>query len=312
MIVPCYNEKECISLLCTEVQRVFAGIEDYDWSILFVDDGSRDGTMSEIRKAVEEFGEHRIKYISFSRNFGKEAAMLAGLEYGDADYYAIMDADLQHPPALLPEMLKAFEEGYDVCGARRVSRKGEPPIRSFFSRAFYQVINRITGMELTPGGSDFRVMKREVGEAIASMHESQRFIKGIYSYVGFRTKWIPYDNVERSAGKTKWSFGGLAAYAVNGFFSFAVTPLRIAVWMGFLIDLITLVFGIRFFWHVLTSNDERTGYGSTVLLIAFFGGTIILLLGIIGEYLARIYMEVKRRPAYVVREFGIEEDKSEN
>ena len=306
MIVPCYNEGQCVKLLAEEVNKVFSENAQYEWNILFVNDGSADNTLDVVKTCVTEYGTERIKYISFSRNFGKEAAILAGLEHATGDYIALMDADLQHPPKLLIEMIAGLEEGYDVCGARRVSRKGEPVIRSILSKRFYYFMNKVTGIQMTPGGSDFRVMTKAVAEAMVAMPERQRFTKGIFSWVGFKTKWIPYTNVERVAGETKWSMRGLAGYAINGFFSFATTPLRMAVWLGFTVDIITLIAGIMIFIRQLRDTSERTGYASIVLLIAFFGGTIILILGIIGEYLARIYIEVKNRPIYIVQDTNIE------
>ncbi|MCR4797602.1 MAG: glycosyltransferase family 2 protein [Lachnospiraceae bacterium] len=321
LVVPCYNEEKCIRLLYESVKKVFDESEvDIDWSVIYVNDGSKDGTLNEIQRLAEEVNyagadgnagadvsacTKKIKYVSFSRNFGKEAAINAGLSASTADYVALMDADLQHPPELLLEMVKELDEGYDVCGARRVSRKGEPVIRSFFSKLFYMVINRMTSMELVPGGSDFRMMKRPVVEAMVSMPEQGRFTKGIFSWVGFKTKWIPYHNVERAAGQTSWSFRGLASYAINGFFAFATTPLRIAVWLGFLVDAVTLVVSIRYIYRSLTYGAIGNGVGTLTIIVAFFGGTIILILGVIGEYLARIYLEVKNRPLYIVKETNI-------
>lgn len=213
-----------------------------------------------------------------------------------------MDADLQHPPCLLKEMIEALNDGYDCCGARRVTRQGEPFIRSLLSRAFYKVINHVTSMHLVQGGSDFRMMKRHVVDAILLMQERERFTKGIFSWVGFETKWIEYENIERVAGQTKWSTKSLAKYALSGYFAFATAPLRIAVWIGFAIDILTLIAVVIFIIRTLNSGAARTGYGTIVCLIAFFSGTIIMLLGIIGEYLALIYTETKKRPIYIVKE----------
>lgn len=308
IIVPCYNEAECVSVLFAHIKSVLDDIENLRWSVLYINDGSRDQTLMEIEKLEKIYGKEKVKYVSFSRNFGKEAAIYAGLSYSQADYIALMDADLQHPPELLPKMVAVLDEGYDCCGARRVDRRGEPVVRSALSRLFYNMINRLTTMHLVQGGSDFRMIKRPVAEAMLALGERERFTKGILSWVGFSTKWIEYENVPRAAGTTKWSMKGLMRYAVNGFFAFATTPLRAAVWLGFLIDSFTLIGAIWFIITTLKSNGPRTGFGTLVILIAFFGGTIIMILGVIGEYLARIYLEVKKRPLYIVRTTNIENE----
>mgnify|MGYP002673574403 FL=1 len=308
IIVPCYNEAECVSVLFAHIKSVLDNIENLRWSVLYINDGSRDQTLMEIEKLEKIYGKEQVKYVSFSRNFGKEAAIYAGLSYSQADYIALMDADLQHPPELLPKMVAVLDEGYDCCGARRVDRRGEPVVRSALSRLFYNMINRLTTMHLVQGGSDFRMIKRPVAEAMLALGERERFTKGILSWVGFSTKWIEYENVPRAAGTTKWSMRGLMRYAVNGFFAFATTPLRAAVWLGILIDSFTLIGAIWFIITTLKSNGPRTGFGTLVILIAFFGGTIIMILGVIGEYLARIYLEVKKRPLYIVRTTNIENE----
>lgn len=307
IVVPCYNEEACIALLYSEIEKELASLETEDiaWRVIYVDDGSKDDTLSKIKELIREKGQESIKYITFSRNFGKEAAIYAGLSYTDADYVVLMDADLQHPPSLIPQMLSKIEEGYDCCGARRISRRGEPKVRSFFSGLFYRAMKFLSGLEMTPGGSDYRMMTRQVVETIVSMKERERFTKGIFSWVGFSTCWIEYENVARVAGQTKWSFGGLFQYAVSGFIAFATTPLRAAVWLGFMIDIIAVVYAIQFFVTSIRSGGPRTGYATIVLLVMFFGGTIILLLGVIGEYLARIYMESKDRPIFVLKESNI-------
>lgn len=307
IVVPCYNEQACIALLYAELEKCLSELRDGGvfWRVIYVDDGSTDGTLSQIKDLVQKKGSETVKYITFSRNFGKEAAIYAGLSHADADYVVLMDADLQHPPSLIPQMLSKIEEGYDCCGARRTNRKGEPKIRSFFSKLFYRSMKYLTGLEMTQGGSDFRMMTRQVAETIVSMKEKERFTKGIFSWVGFSTCWIKYQNVERAAGKSKWSFTGLAQYAVDGLIAFAATPLRAVIWFGFTIDIITFVSAIWFFIDSLKSVGPRTGYATIVLLIMFFGGTIILLLGVIGEYLARIYMESKDRPIFVLKESNL-------
>lgn len=305
IVVPCYNEAACIGLLYEELNKALAPLRELAWTMILVDDGSRDTTLAEIRALAEKAGDDRVKYISFSRNFGKESAIYAGLSYATSEAVVLMDADLQHPPTLLPQMLEALDEGYDVCGARRATRDGEPMVRSGLSNMFYGFFNHLTSIELVPGGSDFRMMKLPVVKAMLSMEERGRFTKGMMSWVGFKTKWIAYKNVPRAAGKTKWSFRGLARYAVDGFFAFATTPLRAVIWIGFFIDIVTFVSAIVFAWNELHTDGPRTGYGTIVILVAFFGGTIILLLGIIGEYLARIYLEVKRRPIFIAQETNI-------
>ena len=305
LIVPCYNEEKCVALFYNRIKEVFAELSGYDFIITYVDDGSKDHTMEEIKRIATE--ERRVRYISLSRNFGKESAIYAGLSKSIGDYVALIDADLQHPPELLKQMLVAIEEeGYDCASARRVSRKGEPFIRSMFSRAFYHIINHITVIDLVPGSTDYRLMKRSVVEAIVSMTERERFTKGIYAWVGFKNKWIEYENVERAAGSTTWNFWGLVRYAYSGFLAFATTPLRGVIYFGMLIILISVILAIYIGVGALkTPNTERNGYASIMILMLFLGGVIIAILGMIGEYMARIYMEVKNRPIYFARETNI-------
>ncbi len=307
LIVPCYNEEKCIGLFYNRIKEVFADMPGFDFIITYIDDGSKDHTMEEIKKVVSQSKAGKVQYISLSRNFGKEAALYAGLSNCTGDYVAVLDADLQHPPELLKEMVAAIEEEkYDCASARRVSRKGEPVIRSLFSRAFYHIINHLTVIDLMPGSTDYRLMKREVVESIVSMTEKERFTKGIYAWVGYKNKWIEYENVERIAGKTTWNFWGLVRYAYSGFIAFATTPLRGVIYMGMLVVFISLIYAIRIYIGALgTPFDARTGYSTIIILILFFGGVIITILGMIGEYLARIYMEVKNRPIYLARETNI-------
>ncbi|MBQ6993315.1 MAG: glycosyltransferase family 2 protein [Lachnospiraceae bacterium] len=307
LIVPCYNEEECIGLFYKRICQVFQELPGFDFIITYIDDGSKDCTLEEIKKVVVSSNQGKVQYISLSRNFGKESAIYAGLSKCTGDYVALLDADLQHPPELLKQMIVAIEEeGYDCASARRVSRKGEPIIRSMFSKAFYHIINRITVMDLVPGSTDYRLMRRNVVEAIVSMTERERFTKGIYSWVGFKNKWIEYENVERVAGSTTWNFWGLLRYAYTGFIAFAATPLRGVVYFGMLIVLISILMAIYIGMGALkTANTERTGYASIMILMLFLGGVIITILGMIGEYMARIYMEVKNRPIYFARETNI-------
>lgn len=307
IIIPCYNEETCIKLIYNALDELFKSkLQMYSWSVFYIDDGSSDSTLFEIKKLVDIYGSKRVKYVSFARNFGKEAAIYAGLVNCNGDYVALMDADLQHPPELLVEMVKALESGeYDCAAARRVSRNGEPPIRSVFSRTFYHVINCATGMNLVPGMTDYRLMTRKVVGAIVSLHEHERFIKGIYSWVGFRTKWIEYENVERIAGKSKWSFRGLWSYAKSGIIAFAVTPLRGVIWFGMIVVLISLIYGMMVLHSTLSGLRPWKDTTTIIILLLFIGGTSITILGVIGEYLARIYMEVKNRPIYVEKENNV-------
>lgn len=313
LIVPCYNEENCVALFYKKIKEVFEKIPDFDFIITYVDDGSKDRTMQEIKKIIANVDKGRVQYISLSRNFGKESAIYAGLSRSTGDYVALLDADLQHPPELLVEMLEAIEkEGYDCASARRVSRKGEPLFRSMLSRAFYHVINHITVIDLVPGSTDYRLMKRSVVDAIVSMSEKERFTKGIYAWVGFKNKWIEYENVERVAGTTKWNVFGLFRYAVSGFFAFATTPLRGVVYFGMFIVLLSAIFAVYMFIGASRMTDNRTGYASIMILMLFLGGVIITILGMIGEYMARIYMEVKNRPIYFAREEYMIREMSEN
>lgn len=307
LIVPCYNEENCVSLFYDSIREVFEELKDFQFIITFVDDGSRDNTLMEIKKIVKRADKGKVQYIALSRNFGKESAIYAGLSQSVGDYVALMDADLQHPPRLLIQMIDAIEnEGYDRATARRVSRKGEPVIRSFFSKSFYRIINHVTSMELMPGSTDYCLMKRSVAEAIVSMGERERFTKGIYSWVGYKNKWIEYENVERAAGSTKWSFWGLVRYAYSGFIAFATTPLRGVIYLGLIITICSFIYAATIYIDAVRNPmAERTGYASMMVVMLFLGGVIITILGMIGEYLARIYMEVKSRPIYFERESNI-------
>lgn len=309
LIVPCYNEENCISLFYDRIKEVFLNMPGCEFIITFVDDGSKDNTIQEIKKVVERVDTGKVQYISLSRNFGKESAMYAGLSKSVGDYVAVMDADLQHPPELLKKMLDAIEhEGYDCASARRVSRKGDPLIKSMLSRAFYHVINHVTVIDLVPGSTDYRLMKRKVVNAIVAMSERERFTKGIYAWVGFKNKWIEYENVERIAGKTKWNIRGLFHYAYSGFLAFATTPLRAVIYFGMFIVMVSVIYAGYIFVGTLNSDAERTGYASIIIIMLFLGGVIITILGMIGEYMARIYMEVKNRPIYFVRESNISDN----
>lgn len=310
IVVPCYNEEECVSLFYDKVKDVFMStLSQYAFKILFVDDGSKDKTLEKVKGLADSVDDATVQYLSFSRNFGKESAIYVGLANSTGDYVVVMDADLQHPPALIPEMLKAIEEdGYDSCAAQRTNRKGEPIVKSMFSKAFYHIMNRMTVIDLVPGSTDFRMMTRQMADAVVSLGERERFTKGIYAWVGFKTKWIPYKNVARAAGKSKWSFSSLFNYAGNGIIAFATTPLRSVIWMGMIIVIIAAIYAVYTVTNVLLYPELSTGRATIILIMLFLGGAIITILGMIGEYLARIYMEVKQRPIYIVKESNLKKD----
>lgn len=307
IVVPCFNEEESIKMFVKEISNVLNG-NALVWSIIFIDDGSTDGTLKEIKDCIEiSRYQGKIKYISLTRNFGKEAAMYAGLERSTADYVIVMDVDLQHPPKLIPEMIKILkDEEYECVGARRISRVGEPVFRSALSKGFYYAINWVTGMKLVPGMTDYRIMKRNVVNSIVSMRERERFTKGIYSWIGFKTKWIEYENVEREYGVSKWSIKSLLSYAGSGFIAFATTPLRGVVYMGMLVVFVSFVYAIKLLIQTHSGIREWQDTTTIILLLLFIGGVIITVLGLIGEYIARIYMEVKGRPIYIERETNLQ------
>ena len=301
LVVPCYNEEAALPLFYQEADRVTRDMSGIDFEFVFVDDGSRDGTLSILRELAER--DKRVRFVSFSRNFGKEAGMLAGLEAATGDFVALMDADLQDPPALLPALYKAVtEEGYDCAATRRVTRQGEPPIRSFFARCFYRLINRISDADIVDGARDYRLMRRTVVDAILSMREYNRFSKGIFGWVGFKTKWIPFVNVERVAGETKWSFWKLFLYSLEGIVAFSTAPLAIASILGFLLCVIAFVFIVLVVIKTLAFGDPVGGWPSMMCIILFLGGIQLFCMGILGQYLAKTYLETKHRPVYLVRE----------
>lgn len=308
IIVPCYNESKTLNLFRTEVQRAVSEIEGYDFKYIFIDDGSQDSTL-DIIKSFAADDEQNVRYISFSRNFGKEAAMYAGLKASTGDYAVIMDADLQHPPQLISEMVGKIEmTGADSCAARRVSRKGEPKIRSFLARSFYKIMNKFSDIEIVDGVVDFRLMSRQMVKAILSMPERQRFSKGIFAWVGFDTCWIEFENVERIAGESRWSLWKLMRYAVDGFIDFAVSPLKFAGVFGFITSVGAAIYLIVEVLKTLILGKDVPGYASTICLILFFGGMIIAILSIIGEYIGRMYIETKDRPIYIEKESNIDEN----
>lgn len=308
LIVPCYNEEESLPIFYEAVCDVAKSLENYDISLLFINDGSKDATLHVMRELAKK--DRRVRYISFSRNFGKEAAMYAGFCNAAGDYVAVMDADMQDPPSLLPQMLAILEEGeYDSVATRRVTRDGEPPIRSFFARAFYWIINRISDADIVDGARDFRLMKREMVDAIVAMCEYNRFSKGIFGWIGFRTKWLPYKNIERVAGETKWSFFKLFKYSIDGIVNFSQAPLSIASVAGLLLTVISFAAVVFVFLRRLIFGDPVAGWASTVCIILFMGGLQLLCMGIMGQYLAKTYLEVKRRPHYIIAETNDESAK---
>ncbi|QSR04867.1 glycosyltransferase family 2 protein [Lactococcus sp. LG1267] len=301
IIVPAYNEEEVLEMFVDEVDKQTESLP-LEKTFYFINDGSRDKTLEVLKKlAVRE----DIKYISFSRNFGKEAALLAGLKAADGDFITVMDADLQDPPQMLNEMYMKIKEGYDIVGTRRVSRDGEPPIRSFFAKNFYKIINKISDTEMVDGARDFRLMTRQVVDNILELEERNRFSKGLFSWVGFDTTYLPYENHERVAGSTSWNFWGLVKYSVDGIVNFSEVPLNLATFVGFLSFLASIVMGLFYFVRTLIWGDPVDGFPTLVILVLLLGGLQLLSLGIIGKYLAKIFVETKKRPNYIVKETNI-------
>lgn len=308
IIVPCFNEEKSLRLFHEAVKKTEESMPDCRFELLLVNDGSKDKTLEVMRELAAE--DSTVKYFSFSRNFGKEAAMYAGFCHVQGDYAAVMDADLQDPPDLLPEMYRLIKSGeYDSVAARRVSREGEPPIRSWFARRFYGLINRISDADIVDGARDFRLMKREMVDAILAMSETKRFSKGIFGWIGFRTYWMPYKNVERVAGETKWNFWSLFNYAIDGIVNFSQVPLDIASWFGLLMTFVSFLAILFIVVRRLLFGDPVAGWASTVCIITFIGGIQLLCLGIIGKYLATVYLEVKNRPHYIISESNSEDVK---
>lgn len=300
VVVPCYNEEEALPIFYDTFLKETADMP-VEWEFVFVDDGSKDGTLEGFRALHAK--DERVHYISFSRNFGKESAMFAGLEAATGDYIAIMDVDLQDPPALLPDMLRGLEEeGYDCVATRRVTRKGEPPIRSWFARKFYQLMGKISRTEIVDGARDFRLMTRQMVDAILSMKEYSRFSKGIFSWVGFSTKWLEYENIERSAGETKWNFWKLLIYSIDGIIGFSTAPLAIASVAGVIFCIIAFILLLFFFVKALVWGDPVAGFPATICIILLLGGIQLFCMGILGQYLSKTYLETKQRPIYIAKE----------
>lgn len=302
VVVPCYNESEALPYFFDELEKVIKSMPDYDFEAIYVDDGSKDNTLEIIRSRAEK--DPVTRYVSFSRNFGKEAGMLAGLRATKGDYAVIMDADLQDPPSLLPDMMKLLEEkGCDSVATRRGNRKGEPPIRSLFANCFYGIINRISKVKMTPAARDYRLMTRRMVDAVLSLSEYNRFSKGIFSWVGFKTEWISYSNVERVAGKTKWSFWGLFKYSIECIVAFSTVPLNVSSFSGVVLFLLSILGAIGIIVRkIVDVSSSVDGWASTICVILFVGGIQLLCIGILGQYLSKTYLETKHRPDYIVAE----------
>ncbi len=302
VIVPCYNEEENVPYFYQELmkQEAFFHEKEIEFEVIYVDDGSVDRTVEEVRKLNEK--DQRVHLVSFSRNFGKEAGIYAGLKKAKGDYAVLMDADLQDPPSLLPEMYRYIEQGYDSVATRRVSRKGEPPIRSFFARLFYRLMHKISKTEIVDGARDYRLMTRQVVDAILSLPEYNRFTKGIFGWVGYKTKWLEYENVERVKGETKWSFWKLFVYSLEGIMAFSTAPLAIASVLGVIFCVLAAILIIVIIVKTLAFGDPTSGWPSMVCIMSLLGGVQLLCIGIVGQYLSKTYMEVKKRPIYLVKE----------
>ena len=301
VIVPCYNEEKALPLFYEELLKHINKFHDVQFEMIFVNDGSNDNTINVIKELNAK--DDRVKYVSFSRNFGKESAIYAGFENATGDYVTLMDADLQDPPALLMEMYKAVtEEGYDAVGTRRVNRKGEPVIRSFFARLFYKLINKMTSFQMVDGARDYIFLKKEVKDAILSLKEYNRFSKGLFSFVGFKIKWLEYENIQRVAGETKWSFWKLTKYALEGITAFSTTPLIISSVIGLVFCLMSFLLILIIIFKTLILGDPTSGWPSLVCIIFMVSGIQLFSLGIIGQYLSKTYLEVKKRPIYIVKE----------
>lgn len=305
LIIPCYNEQNALPIFYQEVTAVFSSLT-YEYELLFVNDGSKDGTLACLKEFADQ--DEHVVYLSFSRNFGKEAAMYAGFCHAKGDYVAVIDADMQDPPSMLPQMIELLETGdYDSVATRRVSRDGEPKIRSWFARQFYKLINKISDADIVDGARDYRLMKREMVESIVAMGEYNRFSKGIFGWVGFRTCWLSYKNVERVAGETKWSVWKLFRYAVDGIINFSQAPLSFASWFGMLMTVCSFLLLIFIVVRRLIFGDPVAGWASTICIIVFIGGLQMFCLGIMGQYIAKTYMETKHRPHYIIAETNMED-----
>ncbi|WP_416274427.1 glycosyltransferase family 2 protein [Lactococcus lactis] len=302
IVIPAYNEEEAIEIFVKEVNKHTVDLP-LEKTFFFINDGSTDNTLKVIKQLSNDH--ENIRYISFSRNFGKESALIAGLEASDGDFITVMDADLQDPPEMLNEMFVKISEGYDVVGTRRISRKGEPPIRSFFAKTFYKLINNISDTEMVDGVRDFRLMTRQVCNSILQLKENNRFSKGLFSWVGFKTTYLPYENRERIAGTTSWNFFGLLKYSIDGIVNFSEAPLNIATFVGFVSFLTSCILSIFYFLKTLIFGDAVQGFPTLIVLILLLGGLQLLSVGIIGKYIAKIFLETKKRPNYIIKESNL-------
>ncbi len=301
LIIPCYNEEDSLPYLYEELKTVSEVMSMQSFEFIFVNDGSKDKTLQILRELRAK--DERVCFLSFSRNFGKEAAIYAGLKKASGDYIALMDADLQDPPFLLEEMYSTLKnEDCDCVATRRMNRKGEPPIRSFFAKKFYQLVNKISNTEIVDGARDFRLMTRQMVQAILDVGEYNRFSKGIFGWVGFNTKWISYENVERVAGKTKWSFWGLFLYSLEGIIAFSTRPLHMASLFGILFCFVAFVMICFIIFKTIVFGEDVQGYASTICVIFFIGGIQLFCIGILGQYLSKTYLETKQRPLYIIKE----------
>ena len=307
LIIPCYNEEQVLPILREALKNVMNEMCEYDFELLFVNDGSKDQTLNVLKSFHRE--DSRMNYLSFSRNFGKEAAIYAGLQNANGQYVALMDADMQDPPSLLPEMMEILKnEEYDCVATRRSDRKGEPPIRSFFAKCFYKLINKISDADIVDGARDFRLMKRPMVDAILSMTEYNRFSKGIFGWVGFNTKWIAYENIERAAGTTKWSFWKLFLYSLEGIIGFSTAPLAFASFFGMVMCIVAFAFIVLIIGKTLIFGDPTSGWPSMVCIMLLIAGIKLLCMGIIGQYLAKTYLECKNRPIYILAENSLKKE----
>lgn len=301
VVVPCYNEEKTIVPFLESIARTEKELSDkLQFSYIFIDDGSSDNTLKVLKEASSQ--NSNIHFISFSRNFGKEAALLAGLEEADGDFVTVMDVDLQDPPELLVEMYSKINEGYDIVATRRSNRIGEPIIRSFFAKLFYRIMNRVSSTEMIDGARDFRLMTRQVVDSILELKEVNRFSKGLFSWVGYKVTYISYENRERVAGETSWSFWSLLKYSIEGFINFSDIPLTLATWAGLFSFFLSIVGAVFVIIRQIIFSDPVPGWASIVTIILFLGGIQLLALGIIGKYISKIFLETKKRPIYIVKE----------
>ena len=304
IVVPCFNEEETVEIFSKEINKT---LNEHNFEIIFINDGSGDNTLNNIKKLADE--NSNIKYISFSRNFGKESAIYAGLKNATGDLVCVMDVDLQHPPSLLPEMIESVSnEDYDVAAARRTSRKGEPKIKSFFSHMFYKVFKRITKMDLVEGATDYRVMTRQVVDSLLQLKEYNRFSKGLFQWVGFNTKWICYENVERVAGQTTWSYWGLIKYSIEGLVAFSTMPLTISILLGTIFSIVAFIYMIVIVIRYLLYSDPVQGFATIMCSLLLLGGIQLLSIGALGKYLEKTYIETKNRPIFIIKESNIDQN----